>query len=265
MQLHGTQLTVAAKDLWKDGRRAWYRGLSASSFRQATYGGMRLSIYKPIRNAISRRSTSASPDFQGAAAPPAGLETQLLAGALSGALSAGVMCPADVVKIRLQAGEAQYKGVSDALISIIRHEGVANLWRGVGPTSTRASVVAAAELGLYDATKQWLIGTHGCDNSAPVYMVASILATTGAIALSFPLDVAKTVMINQGVQGVATAHSGLSAERYRSLPHCVFGTFEERGFFGMYRGAAPSLARQLVCNSVMFCSYEHLKKLSRKI
>lgn len=204
---------------------------------------MRLSMYEPIKQTIVVQSGSNLPAFQ----------TQLFAGALSGAISSAVMCPADVIKIRLQTGEAQYRGVSDALVSIARHEGISKLWRGVVPTSTRASVVAAAELGLYDASKQKL-GALGLHPPRVVTFASSMIATVGAIALSFPIDVTKTILINQGSVGVAAG-----AIRYTGMAHCFVATVRSRGFFGIYRGVMPSLGRQIVCNYVTFATYEELK------
>jgi hypothetical protein len=123
---------------------------------------MRLSLYEPIRNVIASitsgnrsnnlKLTTRSSSSK-ASTEPLSLGVQLLSGAIAGGVSSAVMCPADVVKLRLQAGEARYTSVSHALKQIVQHEGVLQLWRGVGPTSARASVVAAVELGLYDATK----------------------------------------------------------------------------------------------------------------
>lgn len=122
---------------------------------------MRLSLYEPIRNVIANASSGnrnssaklASITSGKTNTEPLSLSVQLLSGALAGGVSSAVMCPADVVKLRLQAGEARYTSVSHALKQIVQHEGVTQLWRGVGPTSARASVVAAVELGVYDATK----------------------------------------------------------------------------------------------------------------
>lgn len=60
-----------------------------------------------------------------------------------------------------------------------------------------------------------------------VYVLASVLATVGSIAVSFPIDVAKTVMINQGVLGVATnsangtviANAPAHAHSTAAVPH----------------------------------------------
>jgi hypothetical protein len=161
------------------------------------------------------------------------------------------MCPTDVVKIRLQANVGHYTGIVDVVTSIIRTEGVIHMWRGMVPTSTRAALVASAELGVYDFSKVSLLSLGFRDTPA-VYLAASVIATFAAIGISFPVDVAKTRMINQSIRGQAPA--------YTNMFHCIASTVRERGLVRLYQGVMPSLARQMVCNAVTFQVYEHMKK-----
>lgn len=251
MQKNSYPLVEATRGLWAEGIPRIFQGISASAFRQATYGGMRLSIYEPIRNKITGRQSSSSAHVP--------FYAQAAAGALSGAIASALMNPADLVKIRLQSGDPRYTGAVDTLKTTIRTEGVLQLWRGVGPTSSRASVVAAAELGLYDAVKVWLVETQGCAPSNAVFAASSLVATVGAVVFSFPLDMAKTVMISQNKASAAATHAQ-APTYYRNMGHCLAATFRERGLLGMYRGCFPSFARQITCNTVLFLSYEELKK-----
>jgi hypothetical protein len=241
MQQRGETFRATVNAIWDGGLKSMFRGVTASAFRQATYGGLRLALYEPIRNALSSEGSAT-----------VALQTQLLAGAFAGGFSSAVMCPADVVKIRLQTGEAGYRGVADAIFSIARLEGVPMLWRGVVPTSTRAAVVASVELGLYDATKVWLSKVLSENQPRILTLTASIIATVGAVAISFPIDVTKTILINQGA-------GASGATQFRGMVHCFAYILKSRGPLGMYNGCMPSLARQLVCNSVMFVVYEEIK------
>jgi hypothetical protein len=80
------------------------------------------------------------------------------------------------------------------------------------------------------------------------------------LAVSFPIDVSKTIMISQGVQGVKII-GPQDAVVYRNMFHCLWSTFRERGLFGMYKGCLPSFSRSILCNTVMFVVYEELKHL----
>lgn len=47
-------------------------------------------------------------------------------------------------------GKPRYTGFLHALSDIVKTEGVLGLYKGVGPTCGRATVLAAAELTTYD-------------------------------------------------------------------------------------------------------------------
>lgn len=76
---------------------------------------------------------------------PLPLWQKAAAGLTAGGLGALVGSPADLSLIRMQsdstlpaAQRRNYKGVGDALIRIIREDGVGGLFRGAGPTVVRA-------------------------------------------------------------------------------------------------------------------------------
>lgn len=57
------------------------------------------------------------------------------------------------------ADRRNYKHVGDALIRMVKEEGLFTLWRGAIPTMTRAMVVNAAQLASYSQAKQSLLST----------------------------------------------------------------------------------------------------------
>ena len=130
------------------------------------------------------------------------------------------------------------------------------LWRGVGTTATRASVVAAVELGTYDASKEAALrssiaGISLAQHPTAAYAAASVAATLTSVLVSFPLDTAKTIMISQGQRG--------APKIYRHMGHCLWSRLRDLGPLGVYRGCLPSFSRSLLCNVVLFLSHEHIK------
>lgn len=82
------------------------------------------------------------------------------AGLAAGGLGALVGSPADLSLIRMQADstlpEAQkrhYKGVGDALTRIVKDEGAIGLFRGAGPTVTRAMALNMGMLASNDQVR----------------------------------------------------------------------------------------------------------------
>lgn len=75
----------------------------------------------------------------------------------SGAIAVTIGTPCDVTLIRMQADsmkpEAErrnYKHVGDALVRVIKEEGVKKLWRGVEPSILRGMAMNAGMLATYD-------------------------------------------------------------------------------------------------------------------
>lgn len=58
-----------------------------------------------------------------------------------------------------EADRRNYKHVGDAIVRMIREEGLFTLWRGAIPTMARAMVVNAAQLASYSQAKQSLMAT----------------------------------------------------------------------------------------------------------
>ena len=87
-------------------------------------------------------------------------------GIAAGASGAFIGTPAEVALIRMTADgrlpiaeRRNYKNVFDALLRIVKEEGLFTLWRGAVPTMGRAMVVNAAQLASYSQAKQYLIST----------------------------------------------------------------------------------------------------------
>ena len=66
--------------------------------------------------------------------------------------------PPSVVKSRLQAGHAFYKSSLDGLLTILREEGVAGLYKGVGSKLLQsvltAAILLAGQRRIYEVTKR---------------------------------------------------------------------------------------------------------------
>ena len=52
----------------------------------------------------------------------------------------------------------QYTGFHDALASILKEEGYAGLWRGVGPRILTQAPAVAISWSFYEMAKRWLAG-----------------------------------------------------------------------------------------------------------
>ena len=193
------------------GVRELYAGLSAALFRQVTYTTTRLGAFGIITDELTRyKATRAlsSSSSSSSAAPNAdagrlSFGLKLVAGLSAGAIGACVGNPAEVALVRMMADgrlpleqRRNYHSVFDALVRIVREEGVRTLWRGVSPTIGRAALLNMAQLGTYAQTKEAIVSAGLLGDHIGAHVVASTVSGFAATCISLPLDNAKTKLQN---------------------------------------------------------------------
>ncbi|XP_013195544.1 mitochondrial 2-oxoglutarate/malate carrier protein-like [Amyelois transitella] len=226
MQLGGgnkSSFTVGKEIIAKEGLLAIYSGLSAGLLRQATYTTTRLGVFNYLFDTYKETNKTA---------PGFGIKT--LMGVAAGSIGAFVGTPAEVALIRMTADgrlpkeqRRNYKNVADALLRIIREEGVLKLWRGATPTVARAMVVNAAQLGTYSQAREMFlalvpdgIGLHFCAS-----MVSGLITTIA----SMPVDIIKT-----RIQNAAKGQSQVTV---------VTDLLRKEGVLSLWKGFLPYYAR----------------------
>ncbi|KPI98452.1 Kidney mitochondrial carrier protein 1 [Papilio xuthus] len=230
----------------QEGIKALYCGIWPAVLRQATYGTIKFGTYYSLKKALgARRADGGAVEH---------LPTNTLCAALAGGLSSAIANPTDVLKVRMQVGDEK-RNLVRCFVSIYRAEGVAGLWRGVGPTSQRAALIAAVELPVYDACKRRLQPTLG---DAPLnHLASSLLASLGSAVASTPLDVVRTRLMNQ--RNVKDSRE--PAQRiYRGTIDCFVQTVRNEGFLALYKGFVPTWLRMGPWNIIFFLTYEQLKQ-----
>ncbi|XP_028029248.1 mitochondrial 2-oxoglutarate/malate carrier protein [Bombyx mandarina] len=227
MQLSGSgksSFTVAGEIVAKEGFFSLYAGLSAGLLRQATYTTTRLGVYSWLFDAYRERNAGANPGF--------GTKTML--GVAAGSIGAFVGTPAEVALIRMTADgrlpqeqRRNYKNVADALIRIVREEGVLKLWRGATPTVGRAMVVNAAQLSTYSQAREALAGR--VPDGVALHFCASMVSGLVTTIASMPVDIIKT-----RIQNAAKGQSQLSV---------VTSLLRNEGVLSLWKGFLPYYAR----------------------
>jgi len=220
----GGPIGVAANIIKNEGFTTLYTGLSAGLLRQATYTTARLGLHTNITNKLK--------EINGGAALP--LSWKAGAGLAAGGLGAIFGSPADLSLIRMQADgtlpvdqRRNYKGVGDALVSIVREEGAGGLFTGAGTTAIRAMALNMGMLASNDQAKESLkaAGFTG----APVTFGASAIAGFFASFFSLPFDYVKTQL-----QKMKPLPDGTMP--YSGMIDCAGKTFIEGGPLKFYTG-----------------------------
>lgn len=225
-----------------EGVGALFKGLKPALLRQASYQGLKMYLYEPIRDAVL---TATTPEGEEGGEPK--LWQMILAGGLAGGIGTFLTSPTDLIKIRMQSG-VQYGGVIDALTSIAASTGVLSLWDGWAPNVQRSFIVNAAELATYDYFKQMLL-KYKFFRDAPALLVHT-LASSGAglvaAIASTPVDRAKTLlMTNKGM--------------YSSVFACLIKLYNENGLAGLYQGFLATWMRLGPWAFLFFVVFEQLR------
>jgi len=233
-----------------DGFLALYRGLSATLLRQFFYSGTRFGVYEVVKTRLSGDSKSTP------------MWVKATAGITGGACGAMVGQPAEISLVRMQADgklpveqRRNYTSVVDALKRTVNEEGFGTLYRGVGPTITRACIVTTFQLGTYDQSKEFLMATCGFKDGLPLHFSSSFLAGFFASVASNPIDVIKTRIMNQ-----PTPAPGEPLQ-YPNQISAFRQTIGNEGFLALYKGFVPTFTRQAPYVIVTFVTLEQLKKL----
>ncbi|KAJ8715302.1 hypothetical protein PYW08_005283 [Mythimna loreyi] len=184
-KLYSTTVDIVTKE----GYLAFYSGLSAALFRQATYTTGRLGVFNALFDMY--KTNRGIPSFP----------MKITMGVFAGGIGAFIGTPAEVALIRMTADgrlppekKRNYKNVFNAISRITREEGVTTLWRGAGATVSRAMVVNGAQLGSYAQSREMLLPVMG--DGLHLHTAAAMIAGFITTISSLPVDIVKTRVQN---------------------------------------------------------------------
>lgn len=248
----GRQVSIAScvRSLLSEpaGWRGLWTGLSPALLRQSTYGALRYGLYGPIKRILEENPVVPLSE---------GVLLRVTAGSVAGCLSSVLANPCDLIKVRMQAGGAfQYRGLFHAFSDIVRSEGVLALWKGVGPTAGRATVLAAVELGSYDTIRRRLLDSGRLQEGLQLHLTSSLATGFLATLASSPFDVVKSRVMSQPVDP-ATGRGLL----YRDMTHCFVRSIKEDGLPSLWRGFVPNYCRVGPRVVIVFVVMERLRML----
>lgn len=203
----------------------WTRGLAPSMLRESTYSSIRLGLYDPIRDYLMKNKEGSIP-----------LYIKILSGFLSGGIGSVLVTPTDVIKIRFQASfeGLPYKNTFEAFKIIYKEEGIKNgLYKGVGITTLRASILTSAQLSSYDHSKYLILKSGLMNDSFPLHFLSAAISGLITTIFTSPVDVIKTRIMNDHLGG-----------EYKNSWDCFIQTIKkDGGFKALYKGFIPNYFR----------------------
>jgi len=179
------------------------------------------------------------------------------AGTLAGISEAFFVVPFELVKIRLQdrANAGLYSGTMDAVMKIVRNEGVLALYKGLESTIWRHAVWNAGYFGLINQVKLTLPKPRNQTETTLLDFVAGALAGTFGTILNTPFDVIKSRIQNQD----ARLKPGEPRKYNWTLPGLQL-TLAEEGPRALYKGFVPKVLRLGPGGGILLVVYEFLSQ-----
>ena len=177
------------------------------------------------------------------------------AGAFAGVATTVVTTPIELVKARLQiqysSGHAQFSGPVDAVVKILKQNGIRGVYRGTGATLLRDVPGSYAYFAGYEFVRRKFIpeGGDAGDLSPLVLLFAGGMGGVFNWLAIFPIDVIKSRL--------QTAPEG----RYLGMVDCFKKIVSQEGYAALFKGLTPTLIRSFPANAACFLGFEMTLRL----
>eukprot|EP01087_Luapelamoeba_hula_P020296 TRINITY_DN690_c0_g2_i1.p1 TRINITY_DN690_c0_g2~~TRINITY_DN690_c0_g2_i1.p1 ORF type:complete len:277 (+),score=47.34 TRINITY_DN690_c0_g2_i1:304-1134(+) len=177
------------------------------------------------------------------------------AGASAGITEAFVNCPFEVVKVRMQARQSDYKNTMDAATRILRNEGLGGIYSGLLPQVLRNAVWNGAYFGVIFKLKSVLWTPQSENSELARNFVSGLVGGAIATTANTPLDVVKSRMQNLKAAGSAAGDPSPT----------ILGTLvkiykEEGGVKALWKGYIPRIYRLGPGGGIMIVAYDWIAK-----
>lgn len=173
----------------------------------------------------------------------------MVAGSIAGSVEHLAMFPVDTLKTRMQAlgGSCSVRSISvrQALGSILKLEGPAGLYRGIGAIGLGAGPAHAVYFSAYEWFKEIFSG--GNPNNSAAHAVSGVFATVASDAVITPMD-----MVKQRLQ--------LQSSPYKGVGDCVKRVMMEEGVGAFYASYRTTILMNAPFTAVHFATYEAAKR-----
>ncbi|XP_064484967.1 solute carrier family 25 member 32-like [Ornithodoros turicata] len=187
----------------------------------------------------------------------------LLAGVTGGVTSTLVLHPLDLLKIRLAVNDGQlksrpqYRGIVNAVSTILKEEGIRGFYRGVAPNCWGAGTSWGLYFLFYNSIKSWML--EGCNDKQlgpGRHMMAAAESGLLTLVITNPITMVKTRLCLQ----YADHHMHVpDTRRYTGMLDAFHKVYKYEGVTGLYKGFLPGMFN-VSHGALQFMIYEEMKK-----
>jgi len=168
-----------------------------------------------------------------------------------------ITLPVDVTKTRMQLsgsdGKKAYKNSLDCVSKTIKAEGVGALWKGLEPALWRQATYGGMRYGLYSPCKDLVApGLEKHEMGLHHKILAGGMSGAIGSAICNPCDLVKVRMMAAG--------SSAGSHSYNWFIPAFIDIVKNEGFFGLYKGVGPTVARATALAAAELASYDQIRE-----
>ncbi|KAK6943122.1 Mitochondrial substrate/solute carrier [Dillenia turbinata] len=217
----------------EEGVKGYWKGNLPQVIRIIPYSAVQLYAYETYKKLFAGKDGKLS------------VIGRLAAGACAGMTSTFVTYPLDVLRLRL-AVEPGYRTMSEVALNMLREEGMASFYNGLGPSLLGIAPYIAVNFCMFDLMKKSLPEKY--QKRTETSLITAILSATIATVTCYPLDTVRRQMQMRGTP-------------YKSVLEAFPGIVERDGLMGLYRGFVPNALKNLPNSSIRLTTFDTVKRL----
>ncbi|KAG5009995.1 hypothetical protein AAZX31_07G140200 [Glycine max] len=217
----------------EEGIQGYWKGNLPQVIRVVPYSAVQLFAYEIYKKIFKGENGELS------------VAGRLAAGAFAGMTSTFITYPLDVLRLRL-AVEPGYRTMSEVALSMLREEGFASFYRGLGPSLIAIAPYIAVNFCVFDLLKKSLPEKY--QKRTETSILTAVLSASLATLTCYPLDTVRRQMQLKGTP-------------YKTVLDALSGIVARDGVAGLYRGFVPNALKSLPNSSIKLTTYDIVKRL----
>lgn len=185
-------------------------------------------------------------------------------GACAGFGAQLALYPLEVVKTRITVSRTSEfcGGIYEVVLATYRNGGIAEFYRGLIPNMVGVFVYRGLEVGMYSTVQQQMMmyrmrkygmSRHDAALSPMETAVVGMSASMVAQTVSYPLNVVRTRLQTQGINGREV--------KYKGMIDCFIKMIRTKGVSSLFSGITANYLKAVPASSCMFVVFEQVQKL----
>ncbi|KAJ6913290.1 envelope ADP,ATP carrier protein [Populus alba x Populus x berolinensis] len=217
----------------EEGVKGYWKGNLPQVIRIIPYSAVQLLAYETYKKLFKGKDGELS------------VIGRLAAGACAGMTSTFVTYPLDVLRLRL-AVDPGYRTMSEIALTMLREEGVASFYFGLGPSLLGIAPYIAVNFCIFDLVKKSLPEKY--QQKTQSSLLTAVVSAAVATLTCYPLDTVRRQMQMKGTP-------------YKSVLDAFPGIVQRDGVIGLYRGFLPNALKNLPNSSIKLTTFDIVKRL----